>query len=504
MRARLLWPTLAALGIFLACGSGTAATLRIGLQEDPDALDPARSGSFVGRVVMAAFCDKLIDVDQKLGYRPQLATEWSWSADNLVLTLKLRHDVTFHDGEPFDAQAAVVNLNRYRNAPESQRKGELKPVQAVEVVDPYTVRIVLAEPYAPLLGVLSDRSGMMMSPKAIASMGGNIANNPVCSGPFRFVERVAQQRIVFDRFDKYWDAKAVHFDRVIYTPTPDSTIRLANLQAGAFDVIERVSPTDTKAVRSNSRLKLIESTALGYNLVSINVGNTKEAETPLGRDSRVREALELSLDRVALNDVVFDGLFVPSNQPQAPGTPYYDTSHPLPTRDVARAKALLAEAGTPRVSFTLLVPNSPIDMQVGQIIQAMAGEAGFDVKIQATEAATLTSVTASGGYQAALTIWSGRADPDGNISYWVACNGFLNWGKYCDPQLDAALGRARSTTDAAQRAVFYHQAADIYLAARPTVFLYHFRWLWGATAKLQGFVPYPDGIVRLQGLELAP
>lgn len=504
MHAWTLWlPAVVAVGLSLAGAPANAATLRIGLQEDPDALDPARSGSFVGRVVMAAFCDKLIDVDQKLGFRAQLATEWSWSADSRTLTLKLRDDAFFHDGEPFDAQAVKVNLDRYRTAPESQRKSELKPVQDVKVLDARTVQIELSEPYAPLLGVLSDRAGMIMSPKAIASMGANIADKPVCSGPFRFVERVAQQRIVFERFDKYWDAKAVHFDRVVYSPIPDSTVRLANLQAGALDVIERVSPTDIKAVRSNSRVKLIESTALGYNLISFNLGNTSKADTPLGKSAKVREAFELSLDRTALNDVVFDGLFVPSNQPQAPGTRYYDADHPVPARDVARAKALLVEAGSPRVAFTLLVPNSPVEMQVGQVIQSMAGEAGFDVQIQATESAALTATTASGNYQAALTIWSGRADPDGNISYWLACNGFLNWGKYCDPQLDAALASARSTTDADQRAKFYKQAADIYLAARPAVFLYHFRWFWGVSQKLEGLVPYPDGIIRLQGMRLA-
>ncbi len=501
MRAWTL--VLAGAGLGLAAAAAQAATLRIGLQEDPDALDPARSGTFVGRVVMAAFCDKLIDVDEKLGFRPQLATEWSWSPDNRALTLKLRDGVVFHDGEAMDAEAVKANLERYRSAPESQRKSELKPVQNVAVVDAHTVRIELSEPYAPLLGVLSDRAGMMMSPRAVAGTGAAVADKPVCSGPFRFVERVAQQRIVFDRFDRYWDAKSVHFDRVVYTPVPDSTVRLANLQAGALDVIERVSPTDTKAVRGDRRVKLIESTALGYNLISFNLGNTGRADTPIGREAKVREAFELSLDRKALNDVVFDGLFVPSNQPQAPGAAWYDAEHPVPARDVARAKALLAQLGTPRVTFTLMLPNSPVEMQVGQVIQSMAAEAGFDVRLQATEAATLTLTTASGNYQAALTIWSGRADPDGNVSYWLACNGFLNWGKYCDPKLDAALAAARATTDAGERAGFYRQAADIYLAARPALFLYHFRWFWGVGQKLQGFVPHPDGIIRLQGLRMA-
>jgi len=202
MRAqRSLYSLIAAIGLSLA-GGVQAATLRIGLQEDPDALDPARGGTFIGRVVMAAFCDKLVDVDPKLGFRAQLATRWSWSADNRALTLELRDGVLFHDGEKLDAEAVKLNLDRYRTAPESQRKAELRPVQNVVVVDPRTVRIELSEPYAPLVGVLSDRAGMILSPKALPGLGAGTVEKPACSGPFRYVERVAQQRIVFDRFDQ--------------------------------------------------------------------------------------------------------------------------------------------------------------------------------------------------------------------------------------------------------------------------------------------------------------
>src|SRR5580658_8148312 len=146
-------------------------TLRIGLNEDPDALDPARSASFVGRLVFAAVCDKLIDTDPNNQFVPQLATTWSWSPDNLALTLTLRNGVLFQDGEKFDAEAAAVNLQRYRSAPESVRKGELKPVSAVEVVDPKTIRLRLTQPYAPLVAALSDRAGMMISPKGMNRLG---------------------------------------------------------------------------------------------------------------------------------------------------------------------------------------------------------------------------------------------------------------------------------------------------------------------------------------------
>src|SRR5215510_9223774 len=121
--------------------SAAAQTLRIGLQEDPDRLDPAQGGTFVGRIVFAALCDKLIDIDAKLNYRPQLATEWAWNQDGKALTLKLRSGVVFHDGTPLDSEAVKANLERYRTADYSRRKSEVKSIANVVIVDPLTVRL---------------------------------------------------------------------------------------------------------------------------------------------------------------------------------------------------------------------------------------------------------------------------------------------------------------------------------------------------------------------------
>jgi len=494
-------------GAFLLTALSTAApaepiSLRIGLQEDPDILDPAQGVSFVGREVFAALCDKLVDVDRNLKIVPQLATEWSWSSDAKALTLKLRDGVKFHDGTALDAEAVKANLDRYRMALESKRKGELKPVKDVVVAEPHTIRIELAAPYAPLLAVLADRAGMILSKDALAKEGDKIGTKPVCSGPYRFVERVAQDRIVVERFPEYWDAKSIGIGRIVYTPVPDSTVRLANLQSGSLDIVERLAATDVKTVEGDPKLRLVSSTALAYNVLSINLHHGPAAENPLGRDSKVREALELALDRKALNDVVFDGHFVPSNQPEPPGTRHSVPDRPVPPRDIAKAKALLATAGIPRPAFTLTTANATSGLQIAQVVQSMAGEAGFDISIRAIEATTMVQHTSSGDYQAALAIWSGRPDPDGNISYWLACDGFLNWGKYCDAKFDGLLEAARSTIDPESRQKLYREATDIYMAARPALFLHHYTWLWGISRKIDGFQPHPDGIIRPQGLKL--
>src|SRR5215210_6355976 len=155
-----------AIATFTALPGYAQKTLRIGLAEDPDVLDPTMARTFVGRIVFAGLCDKLFDLDEKLNIVPQLATSYKWSADNKSLEIKLRGGVTFHDGEKMDAAAVKYNLERHRNTAGSNRRGELSVVSSVEAVDASTVRINLTAPFAPLLTVLTDRAGMMVSPKA--------------------------------------------------------------------------------------------------------------------------------------------------------------------------------------------------------------------------------------------------------------------------------------------------------------------------------------------------
>jgi peptide/nickel transport system substrate-binding protein len=501
--ARSIGPGLLAAGLLLGSSLAQASTLRIALNEDPDALDPASGVSFAGRVVFASLCDKLVDIDAQLNYLPQLATQWSWSSDSLTLTMKLRPGVTFQDGEPFDAEAVKYNIERYQTAPFSKRKTELKQVKSVEAIDPLTVAFHLSEPSAPLIGVLSDRAGMMVSPKAGAAAGDKFGANPVCAGPYKFRSRVAQEKITVETFERYWNRAAIHIDEIEFVPVPDSAVRLANLKSGGFDIIERVPPTDAPAIASAPALKLVESPATLYYHLSINLAGP-HVSTPLAQDARVREALDAAIDRGVLNQVVFNGKYVPNNQPILPGSTYYDADIPVPARDLTKAKRLLKEAGVEHPAFTLLVANSPIDQQVAQVIQSMVAEAGFGMKIESAEANTLVAAAQKGDYQATLVFWSGRPDPDGNISIWLQCDGSLNWGHYCNPKLDDVLARARQVTEPQKRLKYYKEAASLYLADRAYLFLYHITWIWGATARLDGFSPGVDGLIRPQGMMLKP
>ena len=503
LNARPLWPVLLALA--LAPLAASAQTLRIGLAEDPDVLDPSLARSFVGRVVFAALCDKLFDIDEKLAIQPQLATAYEWSADSKTLTLKLRPGVTFHDGEKFDAAAVKFNIERHKTLPGSNRRGELAPVASVDVVDAATVRLNLSAPFSPLLAQLADRAGMMVSPKAAQAAGDKFGAKPICSGPFKFVERVAQDRMVFERFAQYWNKDAIHFDKVVYTPIPDATVRLANLKAGQLDFIERVASSDMEKLLTDKKLKTSRITEIGYQGITINIGKSEQAQkNPLGRDARVREAFELAIDRQGLVQVVMDNEATSGNQWVAPNNAFYAKNVPLPKRDIARAKALLKEAGVPNPSFTLVTPTTSDAQRLALVVQAMTREAGFDVKIQAAEFATSLNMADKGEFDAYVLAWSGRADPDGNLFSFHGCKQPLNYAGYCDAETDKLLNESRSLRDAGERKKVFEQISARVLKERPIVYLYHRNWLWAYSAKLGGVRNVPDGLLRVTGLKMAP
>src|SRR6201989_795153 len=228
--------------------------LHVGLREDPDLLDPTLGSSYVGRIVFSGICDKLFDIDAKLNIVPVLATSYEWK-DPTHLVIHIRDGVQFQDGEKLDAEAVKYKLMRDLTAKGRMRRGQVNAIDSIDVLDPLTVQLDLKAPASQLLAQLTDRAGIMISPKAVDAEGDKFGLHPVCAGPFSFDSRVAQDRIVLKRFPGYWDANNVHFDQVIYMPNPNSSVRLANLQAGAEDRDEYILPTDVPAVQKDPKLK---------------------------------------------------------------------------------------------------------------------------------------------------------------------------------------------------------------------------------------------------------
>lgn len=494
--------TISAFGAaLLAAGAASAADLRIGLQEDPDVLDPHRARTFVGRLVFTSLCDKLIDITPGLELTPQLATEWSLADDGRSVTMKLRDDATFHDGAKIDAAAVKANIERAKTLPDSLRRSELTSVETVEAVDPATVRFNLSHPDATLLAQLADRAGMMLAPSAFGDE--EFGRNPVCSGPYRFVERVQNDRMVLEKWADHRDAADYHFDRLVFLPIPDTTVRFANLQAGDLDLLERLAATDLEAARGNSDLEVVSTVGIGYQGLTLNLNNGERSDHPLGQDPRVRQAFSLAIDRNIINEVVFAGTYPPTVQPFPQASPYFGQQFPVPARDVEKARALLREAGHETISFELQFANNNIQQQVNELIQAMVAEAGIQINLRATEFAAMQKEMQAGNFQVTQIGWSGRVDPDGNIHQFVSCGGSQNDPKYCNEEVDRLLNEARQTNDQAARKRLYDQAQAILQADLPYIYLYYQPWTFAMTNRIEGFSAYPDGMIRLRGVRLA-
>jgi peptide/nickel transport system substrate-binding protein len=313
---------------------------------------------------------------------------------------------------------------------------------------------------------------------------------------------VQQDRMVFEKFADYWNKDNVFIDRIVYLPIVDATVRLANLKSGGLDLIERVLATDIKDVRSDPRLVLSTAPELGYLGLTINVANDK-TKGALSQSEKVRQALDLSIDREALNQVAFNGEFTPGNQWVSPEHPYYQKAFPIRPRDVEKAKALLKEAGvTLPVTVDMMVPKGSENEAVAQVIQSMAAEAGFDLKIRLIEFATSFKAAQAGEFQIFQINWSGRIDPDGNSYVFLHTKAPQNDGGYSNPEADRLMEDARLTADVAQRKAIYEKLTKIVLYDEPIIYLYHRKLLIAHTKKLEGYRQMPDGLVRVVGLKL--
>ena len=233
-----------------------------------------------------------VHIDDKQ-HRAAAALSHETSQDGKTVTIKLRQGVKFHDGEMMDAEAVKASLERHMTMQGSFRKPELGAVDRIEVADVATVRLLLKNPFSPLIAQLADRAGMVMSPKAAKEAGDKFGLKPICAGPFKFVERVQQDRIVLEKFADYWNAANIHVDRVVFRPIVESTVRLANLKAGSLEMIERALATDLPEIKADPKLKLATVPELGYQGVTLNIGKSDAGKAAFGKDPRVMQAFDL-------------------------------------------------------------------------------------------------------------------------------------------------------------------------------------------------------------------
>jgi peptide/nickel transport system substrate-binding protein len=488
-------------------------TLVMALSAEPDQLDPALSRSLYSRYVFHAMCQKLYDVDEKAQIVPQLATALpTTSSDGLTVTIPVREGVKFADGTAFDAAAVKASIDRELTLKTSARRSELGPITTVEAPDATKVVITLSKPFAPLVAALTDRAGMIVSPTQADKLGEDFATAPVCVGPFKFSKRVPQNSIELVKDPNYYDAKNVHLDAITYRIITDASIRAANLRSGDVQVADSLSAQDVPTLQQQSNLTVLSSQSLGYQGLTVNIGNVNGVGSPTGtidrpeaKDAKVRQALELAIDRKGLVKVIFNDLATVACSPISPSTQFTsEAAQTCTEHDPAKAKALLQEAGvsTP-VQIPMITSNNPDSLRLAQALQSMVKEGGFDLQIKPVEYATLLDQQDRGEFSLLQLGWSGRIDPDANITNFVGTGGSQNVAGYSSKTVDDLLAQAREEQDVAKRRDLYGKVVEQLHQDDPLIYLYRQRNLTGVSNTVKGVQVFPDGVIRVGASGLA-
>jgi peptide/nickel transport system substrate-binding protein len=468
------------------------STLSIGVVSDPVTLDPAFSGSFFEAQVFYNLHEPLLIAQPDGRIIPGLTQDYTMR-DPLTYAFTLRPGLTFHDGTKLDAAAVKFNLDRYLDpAVGSIRRADFGPTKAVVVTGELSFEIQLSAPYAPLPLVLTNRAGMIVSPTALKLLGPDFAAKAVGAGPWKLSHWTKNSELVLEKFPGYWQGPTQPFDRLLFRPLPDETVRLANLRSGTLQLIDGVPPQSVATLGHDQALRVSQMAGLGFNAFSLNC-----ARAPFN-DVRVRTAFVAAVDVDVIQRIVYFGTGAASHGPLSPSVPWaFDQAYKGIAHDPEHAKALLKAAGvsTP-LPIAITVTNSPQMVRIAQIIQAQAGEAGFQVTIQQIDATSLLSVLQKHDFEICMSPWSGRYDPDGNMFFWFTKDGPNNFSDWKDDTITDLLQRARSATDRAARVQLYHQAQDYAGEQAPMLFLHFDAIIQASTANLR-WTQYPDAVFRL-------
>jgi peptide/nickel transport system substrate-binding protein len=466
-------------------------TLTVGIVSDPVTLDPALMASFFEISVQYNLHEPLVHVTPDLKIEPGLASVET--PDPLTYKFTLKPNLTFHDGTPIDAAAVKANFDRMLDpATASPRRSELTPIDQVEVTGSLTFTIKLKAAYAPLLQVLSNRAGMMVSPAALKSLGADFATKAIGAGPYKLVSWTKNSELVLERFAGYWRGP-VAIERIVFRPISDETVRLTNLRSNTVQLVDAVPAQAVGQLGRETSITLKQASGLGFNAFSFNT--TK----PPFNDVKVRQAFTTAIDKQAILRAVYFGTGSVAWGAIPPSMGWVHDAAFAPYKpSVEAARKLLTEAGvTTPVPVTIVVTNSPAQVRTAEVLQAQANQAGFKVEIKQIDATSLITVLRNKDFDLCMSPWSGRTDPDGNIYNYFTKAGPNNFMGYQSDKVTELLEKARSAPARADRAKLYREAEAQIAADAPMLFL-TFPATLQASAKSLDWLQYPDGAFRLQ------
>ncbi|MUK88742.1 glutathione ABC transporter substrate-binding protein [Ornithinibacillus sp. L9] len=484
--------------------------LVIANSSDAVSLDPAGSNDVPSSNVAANIYESLVQQDQNMELQPSLAESWEAVEDN-VWEFKLREGVKFHDGSDFNADVVKANIERVLDPDVASPRAFLySMVTDIEVVDDYTVRFTTEFPFSALPAHLAHNGGAMVSLEQIeadyAAMeagedpGSVINENPVGTGFFKFDEWVPGQHVRLVRNDDYWGEPA-KLDSVTFKVVDEDLTRVAELRTGDSHISDPLSPSDVAEIENTDGLSVATQASVSLSYIGFNMD-----KEPFD-DPKVRQALNMAIDKSQIIDGIYDGIGIPAIGPLAPDVFGYDDSVSGLEYDPERAKELLAEAGyEDGFSTTLWTNDNRERMDVATNVQAQLKEFGIDVEVEVVEWGAYLEQTANGEHDMFILGWSTvTGDADYGLyalfhSDNVGDPGNRTFTK--DEDLDAILDAARQESDPDERLALYKEAQELLTDIAPMLYIHHQEYLLGVSDKVKGLTQDPTGILQLQDVTI--
>lgn len=439
--------------------------------------------------------ESLVDVSEDSQFTAGLARSWSVARDGLSVTFRLQPGVRFHDGTEFDANAVKWNIERVMNpGTKSEHQSRLaEVVRGVEVVDKHTVRFDLRQPFPPLLSVLIDRPGLMVSPTAAQKFGPDFARNPVGTGPYRFVEWVPGNRVILEKFPGYWQPGKPAAAAMTFLDVPEPAVRLAKLRAGELDLIYDVGGKDIAALAADPAFRVVESRGMRFDSIQFRV------DVPPFDNRALREAIAFALDRNEIHQVIYHGTGKPTGKLFAAGwwaNPEYAGLGYAPER----ARQKLTEAGYPGgIDLVLHVPSASDDLRAGELVQAQLAKVGIRVKLQLVDPNDHYVKVLRGEIPFTLPMrWTPYTDPHELAWILFHSKGYANSSKYLNADVDRLLESGLTSYDERVRRRAYVDAERLIVEDAAYVF-YHFTPRFAVHRPgLTGFQWMPNLIPRFR------
>jgi peptide/nickel transport system substrate-binding protein len=503
---RVGWPALVAIvlwasGPTMAARAADEPALRVARGAGGRSLDPHLGARLEDRPVLHVLYESLVDVNEDSQFTPGLAKSWSVARDGLSVTFRLQPGVKFHDGTDFDAGAVKWNIERVMDpATKSEHQSRfIEVIGSIDVLDRHTVRINLKQAFPPLLSVLIDRPGLMVSPTAARKFGADFARNPVGTGPFRFVEWVPGNRVVLEKFAGYWQPGKPLVGGMTFLDVPEPAVRLAKLRAGELDLIYDVGAKDVAALAGEPMFRIVESRGMRFDSIQLRVD-----AAPF--DNRaLREAIAFAIDRNEIHRVIYHGTGQPSGKLFAAGwwaSPDYAGMPYAPER----ARQKLIEAGYPNgVNLVLHVPSASDDLRTGELVQAQLAKVGIRVKIQLVDPNDHYVKVLRGEIPFTVPMrWTPYTDPHELAWILFHSKGYANSSKYRNPGADKLLEAGLSSYEEGARRPAYRDAERMIVEDASYIF-YHFTPRFAAhRSTVTGFQWMPNLIPRLREMGFQP